>query len=90
MPSAYGNNPTTKYVAYFVPAAAGHEIDERISKITGTLGMSGSTTPFWNLGPNEAVVFVGRTQPECKYFSYDNFIMHRTIGNEKKDGSLPT
>jgi hypothetical protein len=83
LPSAYGNNPTTKYVAFFVPAASGHEVDERISKLTSVLGMSGNTTPFWNLRPDEAVVFVGRTPPECRYFSYDNYIMHRTIGNEK-------
>jgi hypothetical protein len=84
LPSAYGNNPTTKYVAYFIPAATGQEVDERISKITSTLGMSGNTTPFWNLRPDEAVVFVGRTPPDCRYFSYDHMIMHRTIGNEKR------
>lgn len=84
LPSAYGNNPTTKYVAYFVPAATGQGVDERISKLTSTLGMSGNTTPFWNLGPDEAVVFVGRTPPECRYFSYDHYIMHRTIGNERR------
>ncbi len=84
LPSAYGNNPTTKYVAFFVPAASGYEVDARISKITSALGMSGNTTPFWNLRPDEAVVFVGRTPSECRYFSYDNFIMHRIIGNERK------
>lgn len=84
LPSAYGNNPTTKYVAFFVPAATGYEVDERVSKITSALGMSGNTTPFWNLRPDEAVVFVGRTPPECRYFSYDNYIMHRTIGNERR------
>ena len=46
--------------------------------------MSGNTTPFWNLRPDEAVVFVGRTPPECRYFSYDHYIMHRTIGNERR------
>ncbi len=84
LPSAYGNNPTTKYVAIFVPAATGYEIDERISKLTSTLGMSGNTTPFWNLGPDEAIVFVGRTPPECSYFSYDTLLMHRTIDNERR------
>jgi hypothetical protein len=84
LPSAYGNNPTTKYVAFFVPAATGHEIDERVSRLTSALGMSGNTTPFWNLGPDEAVVFVGRTPPECRYFSYDHYIMHRTYGNERR------
>lgn len=84
LPSAYGNNPTTKYVAYFVPAATGSEVDERVSRLTRALGMSGNTTPIWNLRPDEAVVFVGRTPPECRYFSYDHYIMHRTIGNERR------
>jgi hypothetical protein len=84
LPSAYGNNPTTKYVIYFVPPAPGYEVEERITQITSTLGVSGNTTPFWNLRPDEAVVFVGRTPPECRYFSYDNFIMHRTIGGERR------
>jgi hypothetical protein len=84
LPSAYGNNPTTKYVAFFVPPATGYEVDEQISEIASTLGVSGNTTPFWNLRPDEAVIFVGRTPPECRYFSYDNFIMHRTIGNERR------
>ncbi|KKG17278.1 hypothetical protein [Methanosarcina sp. 2.H.T.1A.15] len=84
LPSAYGNNPSTKYLAYFVPTAPGYGVEERISKLTSTLGMSGNLTPFWNLGPDEAVVFVGRTPPECRYFSYDNYIMHRTIGDEKR------
>ncbi|MFY9199532.1 MAG: hypothetical protein WAO81_01480 [Methanosarcina flavescens] len=84
LPSAYGNNPTTKYVIYFVPPAPGYELEEQMSEIASTLGVSGNTTPFWNLRPDEAVVFVGRTPPECRYFSYDNMLMHRTIGNERR------
>ncbi|NLO30593.1 MAG: hypothetical protein GX120_08910 [Methanosarcina mazei] len=84
MPSAYGNNPTTKYLIYFVPPAPGYEVEEGINQITSTLGVSENTTPFWNLGPDEAVVFVGRTPPECRYFSYENFVIHRTIGNERR------
>ncbi|AKB71156.1 hypothetical protein [Methanosarcina mazei] len=84
LPSAYGNNPTTKYLIYFVPPAPGYEVDEQISEITSTLGVSGNLTPFWNLRPDEAVVFVGRTPPECRYFSYDHYIMHRTYDNERR------
>jgi len=84
LPSAYGNNPSTKYLIYFVPPAPGYEVEERISKLTSTLGIKGNTTPFWNLRPDEAVVFVGRTPPECRYFSYDHYIIHRTYGNETR------
>ncbi len=84
LPSAYGNNPTTKYLIYFVPPAPGYEVEERIKQITSTLGVSENVTPFWNLGPDEAVVFVGRTPPECRYFSYDHYIIHRTIDDERR------
>lgn len=84
MPSAYGNNPATKYLAYFVPPAPGYPVDERIAEIAKTLGMSGNTSSFWNLGPDEAVVFVGQTPPECRYFGYDNYLMSRTYGNETR------
>ncbi len=84
LPSAYGNNPATKYLAFFVPPAPGYTVDERIAEITRTLGLSGNTSTFWNLGPDEAIVFVGRTPPECRYFGFDHMIMSRTYGNETR------
>ncbi len=84
LPSAYGNNPATKYLAYFVPPAPGYPVDERIAQIAKTLGMSGNASTFWTLGPDEAVVFVGKTPPECRYFGYDNYLMSRTYGNETR------
>jgi hypothetical protein len=84
LPSAYGNNPTTKYLTYFVPPAPGRKVPELFSKITVALGMSQNTSAFWNLGPDEAVVFVGRTPPECQYFSYDHYLLARTYGNEPR------
>ena len=88
LPCAYGNNPSTKYLTYFVPSAPGHKIPVMYSKIASTLGIS-NLSPIWNLGPDEAVVFVGRTPPECRYFSFDTYLMDRTYGNET-DGSPPT
>ena len=84
LPSAYGNNPTTKYLTYFVPAAPGHKVPELFSRITLALGMPQDTSAFWDLGPDEAVVFVGRTPPECKYFSYDHYLLSKTYGNETR------
>ena len=84
LPSVYGNNPATKYLSYFVPPAPGHKVPELFSKITAALGMSQGTSPFWNLGPDEAIVFVGRTPPECRYFSYDHYLLSRTYGNETR------
>jgi len=84
LPSAYGNNPSTKYLLCFVPPAPGYPMDEQIAQIARTLGLSGNASSFWNLGPDEAVVFVGRMPPACRYFGYDHLIMSRTYGNETR------
>jgi hypothetical protein len=82
LPSAYGNNPATQYLVYLVPPASGHEVTGIISDIIKELGVTAKVTPFWSLRPDEAVVFVGRTPPECRYFSFDQQLMERTYGNE--------
>ncbi len=84
LPSAYGNNPATQYLVYLVPPASGHEVTGKISEIIKALGVTANVTPFWSLRPDEAVVFVGRTPPECRYFSLDQFLMDRTYGNETR------
>ena len=71
-------------MTYFVPPAPGRKVPELFSKITVALGMSQDTSAFWNLGPDEAIVFVGRTPPECQYFSYDHYLLSRTYGNETR------
>jgi len=84
LPSAYGNNPATQYLVYLVPPASGHEVTGKISEIIQFLGVTAKVTPFWSLRPDEAVVFVGRTPPECRYFSLDQFLMERTYGDETR------
>jgi len=82
IPTAAGNNPTTKYMGYFVPPAPGNEIDTEIAEYSKALGMSVNTTNIWNLRPDEAIVFVGRTPPECRYFSFDSAQQSGIYGNE--------
>jgi hypothetical protein len=84
VPSAYGNNPATQYLVYLVPPASGHEVTGKISEIVKELGVTAKVTPFWSLQPDEAVVFVGRTPPECRYFSLEQELMDRTYGNETR------
>ena len=84
LPSTYGNNPATKYLTYFVPPASGHNVPEQFSKIANAIGLRSNLSSFWNLGPDEAVVFVGRTPPDCTYFSYDHYVVDRTFGNETR------
>ncbi len=82
LPSAYANNPTTRYLAYFVPPAPGHKVNELGHKIAKLLGKSGNATAYYPLSPDEAVIFVGRTPPECRFFNFDADLMFRTYGNE--------
>ncbi len=84
LPSAYGNNPSTRYLSYFVPPTPGQKVPDLFAKIATALGMRLNSTAFWNLRPDEAIVFVGRTPPECRYFSYDHFLMSRTYGNDTR------
>jgi hypothetical protein len=84
LPTALGNNPSTRYLTYFVPPAPGRKVPEEIAKIATTLGINVDAAAFWNLGPDEAVVFVGRTPPECRYFSFDLQLVERTYGNEAR------
>ncbi len=82
LPSAWGNNPTTKYIAYFVPAAPGYKVDKKPSMLAKALGFSGNATAYFRLRPDEAIVFVGRTPPECRYFNFDVNLFSRTYGNK--------
>jgi hypothetical protein len=84
LPAAYGNNPATKYLTYFVPPAPGYEVPDLFAKIAVALGKSEDVSAFWSIRPDEAVVFVGRTPPECRYFSYDHYLLSRTYGNETR------
>jgi len=83
-PSAYGNNPATQYLVYLVPPPSGQEVRGIISEILKVLGVTANITPFPSLSPDEALVFVGRTPPECRYFSFDHSLMERTYGNETR------
>src|SRR5512137_727016 len=55
LPSPYATNPATKYSTYFVPPAPGSKVPELFSRIARVLGVSPNVSPFWNLGPDEAV-----------------------------------
>ncbi len=82
LPSAYGNNPSTRYLTCFVPPAPGYKVPGLFAQIA--LGKSTGVSAFWNIRQDEAIVFVGRTPPECRYFSYDHYLLSRTYGNETR------
>ena len=40
LPNALGNNPSTRYLTYFVPPAPGQKLPEELTKIAATLGIN--------------------------------------------------
>jgi len=68
LPSAYGNNPNTKYLNLLIPPPSGQVVGGIISELMKALGVTANITPFTSLRPDEAIVFVGRTPPECRYW----------------------
>ena len=84
LPTAMGNNPATKYLVYLVPPPSSQVVGGIISEIIKVLGVTANVTPFPSLRPDEALVFVGKTPPECRYFSFDHSLMERTYGNETR------
>jgi len=53
LPNALGNNPSTRYLSYFVPPAPGQKAPKALTKIAATLGMNLNAASFWNLGPTQ-------------------------------------
>jgi len=81
--SCWGNDPTKPYLVCLAPPALGEKVDSVKFKVAEFLGFKGLTAMF-RLRPDEALVFVGRTPPECKYFGYTGYLMERFYGNEKR------
>lgn len=68
--SCFGNNPATPYVAFWLPPAPG-QTGRSILKTPAGLAVD------WHLGPDEAVVYIGQTPPECSYYSYRSYVFDK-------------
>jgi hypothetical protein len=79
----WGNDPTKPYLVCLVPPAPGEQVPSYKFKIGEFLGLKGVTILF-RMRPDEALVFVGRTPPECKYYSYCGYLMEKFYGNESR------
>ena len=71
-PSCFGNNPSTPYAVFFVPPPPGQAAVSDDPRDAATL--DGKTLVNYRLGPDEAIVMVGRTPPACSYFSYRSYV----------------
>jgi len=81
--ACWGNDPTKPYLICLVPPAPGEQVPSYKFKVGEFLGLKGVTMLF-RMRPDEALVFVGRTTPECKYFGYTGYLMERSYGNERR------
>lgn len=73
--SCFGNNPATPYVAFWLPAGPG-QTGRSLLKTPGGLAVD------WHLRQDEAVVYIGKTPPECSYFSYRSYVFDKFYPNE--------
>jgi hypothetical protein len=64
--SCNGNNPGAPYKAYVLPPAPGQALPNIFADRT-------NMSIAYRLRPDEAIVFIGKTPPECTYYSYQSF-----------------
>jgi hypothetical protein len=71
--SCFGNNPSTPYLAYKLPGYPGLAQGGRVTDAIIHPENKGLWLDYF-MKPDEAIVFVGTTPPESKYFSYRSYI----------------
>jgi len=76
-PQCNGNNLGGFYEAYVLPRAPG-----QIAPNPFEDKMNMSTV--YRLRPDEAIVYIGKTPPNCTYFSYQTFLYYRYYPTEGK------
>jgi len=80
-PSCYGNNPSTPYLAYKLPPYPGLVQGGRVTDAPVNPANKGLWGDYF-MEPDEAIVYVGPTPPEVKYFSYRTYIGTRWFPEE--------
>jgi hypothetical protein len=88
--NAAGNNADAPYKGLFGAAPANLEMKDikQLSgaqeKVDNLLYSIPGLMQGWQLNPDEAVVLVTKTPPECTYFSYCGFIFNKYYEKEKQ------
>jgi len=73
--NCFGNNPATPYIAFWLPPGPG-QTGRSILETPRGLAVD------WHLRPDEAIVYIGKTPPECSYFSYRSYVFDKYYPNE--------
>jgi hypothetical protein len=88
--NAAGNNANAPYRGVFaalpqnVQIKDPSQIPNAQEKIEGWLYSTPGLMQGWQLNPDEALVIVTKTPPECTYFSYCGFIFYKYYEKEKQ------
>jgi hypothetical protein len=81
--SCFGNNPTNPYLTFYLPRAPGQTTNNTITDAPINPAHKGLWVDY-RLRPDEAIVYIGTTPPECDYFSYIAYIGLRVDPVTKK------
>ncbi len=76
-PTCFGNNPSSPYAGFYLPAAPGQTTP---NPGTGSDG----TSVVWRLREDEAIVYAGKTPPAASYFGFTPYLFTRD-SNGKSD-----
>jgi hypothetical protein len=74
--SCNANNANLPYLAYFLPARTGQALNSMLTDAPINPAHKG----LWvtnRFSEDEALIYIGKTPPECQYFSYCNYLFHR-------------
>jgi len=81
-PSCFGNNPSTPYMLCSLPPPPGEKAISDNLEDADTL--DNETLVQYRIRSDEALLFIGRTPPECKYFSFRSYVYDRYFPTEGK------
>lgn len=80
MPSCYGNNPTSPYGLLRLPA-----LPDQPPDVGPPNWYDQPPPPMWRLRPDEAIILIGKTPPELRYFGFTPYIYDRVINGVRVD-----
>ena len=82
--SCWGNDPNKPYLVSWIPPSPNEKVDVSKFRVAQMFGYGNNLTTQYRLRPDEAIILIGKTPPECKYFSFTGCLMQRTYGNETR------
>jgi len=77
--TCFGNNPSTFYGLYLLPISPVNVSSGAVSN-----NLEDATYKPWRMRRDEAVIFLGKTPPEARYFSFRSYLYDRQGNSENR------